>query len=166
MCQRCGTPADTVRNCHPWCSVCGQYLVHDPEYGDWTTFADREYRRRTAGIQQRITASAEHVAQAVAAVHDRLPADWHAVACQHIDGATHTLDIQPPAGSIDAIAYLIPPTGRGDGWLVRVHNRTRHLDFPLYHAGGARAASFGSASEALDAAIEALRIEIVSAGYR
>ncbi|GAA4259928.1 hypothetical protein [Dactylosporangium darangshiense] len=47
---------------------------------------------------------------------------------------------------------------------MRVHHGTRGIDFPLYRPGGARAASFGTAREALDAAFQALRIEIVSAG--
>lgn len=166
MCQRCGTPSDTVRGGHPWCGACAIYLVLDPEHGDWVSFAERDHRRRAADNQRRIAASADQVHRAMAAVHDRMPDGWHAVARQHIDGALHTLDVEPTPAGVDAIASLIPPTGGCRGWRVRVHNRTHRINFPLYRDGGARAASFDTACDALDAAICALRVEIASTAHR
>jgi hypothetical protein len=129
------------------------------------SFAEREERRRAADNQQCIAASADLVRQAEPTVQDRVPDGWRAIARQHLDGALHTLDIQPAPASVDAIAHLIPPTDRGGGWRVRVHNRTHRVDFPLYRDGGARAASFDTALDALDAAIRALRVEIASTGH-
>jgi hypothetical protein len=165
VCPWCGTPSATVHDGAPWCCGCGHYLVHDDVLGGWTTFADREYRRRTANIQRRVAASAEQVHRAVATVSDRLPAGWHAAARHRVDGAVHTLDIAPPAGSVDAVAY-VAPSPAGDGWLVRVHNRARGIDFPIYRAGGAQVASFSTAGEAVVVAVQALRIEIVDAAHR
>jgi hypothetical protein len=159
VCSRCATPSEQVRNSHPWCDVCGFYLVHDPEHGDWTTFAEREYRRRAADNERRVTASAEQVHRASVALHDRIPEGWRIAACQHGDRAMHTLDIEPPPDTLDATAYLAPPDD-GDGWHVRVHNRTQGIDFPLYRDGGARAASFANPGDALAAAVNALRVEI------
>jgi hypothetical protein len=164
--QRCGTPSDTVRGGQPWCGACGIYLVHDPEHGDWVSFAERDHRQRAVENQRRIAASADQVHRAMAAVRERMPTGWHAAARQHIDGATHTLEVEPASGCIDAIAYLIPPTCGSRGWRVRVHNRTYRIDFPLYRDGGARAASFDTACDALDAAIRALRVEIASTAPR
>ena len=133
---------------------------------DPVSFAEREHRRRAADNQRRITTSADQVRRARAAVHDRMPDGWRVIARQHIDGALYTLDVEPAPAAVDAIAYLIPPAGRCRGWRVRVHNRTHRVDFPLYRDGGARAASFGTACDADDAAIRALRVEITSAAPR
>ncbi|QGN48003.1 hypothetical protein GKC29_14885 [Micromonospora sp. WMMC415] len=140
----------------------------DPEHGDWVSFAERDHRRRAAANQRRIAASACQVHRAMSAVHGRMPDGWHAVARQHVDGALHTLDVEPAPGQagVDAIAYLIPPTGGCREWRVRVHNRTRRINFPLYRDGGAQAALFDTAGDALDAAICALRVEIASAAHR
>jgi hypothetical protein len=137
--------------------------VLDLERGDWVSFAELDRRRCAADTRRHIAASADQVHRARTAVHDRLPDGWRAVARQHIDGALHTLDVEPAATDVDAIAYLIPPAGECRGWRVRVHNRTHRIDFPLYRDGGARAASFDAACDAIDAAVRALRVEIASA---
>jgi hypothetical protein len=165
VCSGCATPAGQVRHGHPWCGTCGWYLVHDPEHGDWTSFAEREYRQRAADTRRRVAASAEQVHRALVAVRDRVPEGWRFGACQHLDGAIHTLTVEPPADIIDATAYLAPPDD-GDGWRVRVHNRAQGIDFPLYGAGGARAAVFADPGDAVDAAVTALRVEIGAAATR
>ncbi|ROO60329.1 hypothetical protein EDC02_2190 [Micromonospora sp. Llam0] len=165
VCSGCATVSEQVREGHPWCDVCGWYLVYDPDHSDWTSFAERKYRRRAADYERRVTASAEQVHRASAALRDRVPDGWRVSACQHGDGAIHTVDIRPPTGTIDATACLTPPDDDG-GWHVRVHNRAQRIDFPLYRAGGARAASFASPGDALDAAVNALRVEIAGATTR
>lgn len=72
------------------------------------------------------------------------------------------IDIEPPAGPVDAMAYLTPPPDGDHGWLVRVHNRAQRIDFSLYIAGEAHAASFPTAGDALDAAVRALHIEMAA----
>jgi uncharacterized Zn finger protein (UPF0148 family) len=165
-CSRCGAPSGQVRDGHPWCAVCDCYLVHDPEHGDWTSYAEREYRRRAADNESRIAASAEQVHRATVALRDRIPDGWRVAARQHLDAATHTLDIEPPAGTIDVMAYLVPPDHGDQGWLVRVHGRTQQVDFPLYRDGGACAASFDTAGGAFDAAVNALHVEIAVTAHR
>lgn len=160
VCERCGTDGQ-LRDGHPWCRSCGHYLVYDPEHEDWTSYANRDYRRTTAESTRRIASSAAHVQQATAALRDRVPDGWRIMPAQHLAGAFHTLDVHPALGPVDAMAYLTPPQGE-HGWLTRIHNRTSRIDFPLYTAGGARAASFPTAGAALHAAIRALRVEFVS----
>lgn len=160
VCQRCQTSIEQVRDGHLWCGGCGRYLIHDPERGDWITFAEREYRQRADAHQRQVALSAELAHRAVAALRDRKPPGWQVAAGQHVDAAIHTVDITPPAGPVDAVASLLPPEGTGQGWRVRIHNRTRRVAFPLYQAGGAEAASFDTVGDAADAAVRALHIEI------
>ena len=112
-----------------------------------------------------IAASATATTAALPRVRQLLPDGWHASGHQAISGATHTVDIDPPTGMVDATAYLMPRTDDHDGavtgWWVRVHNRHQKVDFPLYTDGGARAAFYTSVDAAVAAAITALRIEAV-----
>ncbi|WP_146017448.1 hypothetical protein [Verrucosispora sp. ts21] len=128
------------------------------------SFAEREFRQRAADNRRRIALSADLVGQASAAVQDRLPEGWRAVARQPVAGALYSLEVEPAAVGIDVIAYLIPPTTVAcSGWLVRVHHRTLRVCFPLYCDGGARAAEFAAVCDAFDAAVGALRVEIAAA---
>ena len=113
--------------------------------------------KTTAASAAATTAALPHVRQV-------LPDGWHASGHQAISGATHTVEIDPPTGVVDATAYLMPRTdddGAVTGWWVRVHNRQQRVDFPLYTDGGARAAVYTSVEDAVAAAITALRIEAV-----
>jgi tripartite-type tricarboxylate transporter receptor subunit TctC len=90
-----------------------------------------------------------------------LPDGWSAAASQAISEAIHTIAITPPGGAVDVSADLSPPASDGDsGWSVRIHNRAEGIDFPLYTAGGAHAATYCTAPDAAAAAVTALRCEI------
>ena len=114
-----------------------------------------------------IAASATATTAALPRVRRLLPPGWRAGGHQAISGATHTVAIDPPAGVVDATAYLMPRTGEHDGtvagWWVRVHNRQQRVDFPVYTDGGAHAAVFTSVDDAVAAAITVLRVEAVPA---
>jgi hypothetical protein len=127
--------------------------------------AQQVANNRADAAQAVIAASATAVTAALPRVRQLLPDGWHASGHQAISGATHTVDIDPPTGMVDATAYLTPRTDEGDGtvtgWWARVHNRQQRVDFPLYTDGGARAAVYTSVDDAVTAAITALRIEAV-----
>lgn len=73
------------------------------------------------------------------------------------------IHIAPPASRINVSARLYPPhDGLPDGWYVRIDNRTRHVDFPLYTAGGAHAAVFATAAIAAHRAVQTVRGELLA----
>jgi len=164
VCAGCGTPTHHKRGRWPWCERCGCYLVRDAVRGDWVSFAEREYRRRDIENARLIAFTAGQADTAIRAVRDRLPAGWTATVHQPIAQAPYTIAVTPPAGA-DITARLCPPCGDG-GWRVRVHDRGAKVDFPLYTAGGARAATFTTAVEALDAAVRAVRVAVRAASTR
>ena len=137
---------------------------HDPACDDLSP-AGRLHRRRRQENARRIAASAQHTRRAISGLRDLIPNRWQISAGQHVDGAPHTIDITPPSDRVDVMAYLCTPHGE-TGWRVRVYNRTRKVDYPLYSHGGARAAEYRTARDALAAAINALRIDLGDSGPR
>lgn len=125
----------------------------------------READDRAEACRAVIAASAAASTAALPQVRSLLPTGWHAICHQAITGATHTVDIDPPTGVVDATAYRIPRTdghdGAGAGWSVRVHNRQQRVDFPLSTDGGAHAAVFADVEAAVAAAITVVRVEAV-----
>ena len=80
--------------------------------------------------RRRIDRSAEHTRHAIDELRALVPDGWLITAGQHMNGALHTIDVTPPPGRVDAMAYLCPP-GDDGGWRVRVHNRTRQGRLPV-----------------------------------
>jgi hypothetical protein len=158
VCGQCGTTSTGRRDGTPWCERCRIWLFACPETGQWVSAAECEFRRR----ERRRAAVVEHTRRTTECSLDHarriLPPGWHAQVEQTLPGACHTLHLHPPAGAVDAYAYLVPPHD-GRGWYVRIHNRTRGVDFPLYTAGGAHAAYFDQLDAAIDAAVTAVRID-------
>ncbi|MEV4517858.1 GGDEF domain-containing protein [Dactylosporangium sp. NPDC049525] len=174
-CWQCGTPSPVVPGGVRRCQHCGAGLVLDAD--GWISPAEELYRRRAETDARQIAVSVSQVAEALPALAASAPAGWSVTAAVPvIDGALHSVAVHPPACSVDATAYLTPDTDHRDstdgtgpsaepGWWVRVHNRGRGIDFPLYTDGGARAARFRTAADACRAAVQALRIEIAEARW-
>lgn len=157
-CWLCGTQAAARRHGAPRCPGCGIYLVQDEPTGEWVSHAELEHRRRQAHDAPVIEATRQLAFDALPAVQAHVPDNWQATVAQPPSGATWALTIHPPAGPIDVYAYLSPPHS-DRGWHVRIHNRTEKVGFPLYTAGGAQAAQFGTLPDAVDAAVTALLTE-------
>lgn len=164
MCWQCGTPSAPVPGGVRRCPRCGAGLVHDDVDG-WISPAGHLHRRRAEADARRVAVSARLVGEALPGLVPAAPAGW-SVAAAAFEGALHSVAVHPPAGSVDATAYLSPDTDHAStdlvGWTVRVHHRGQGIDFPLYTDGGARAARFRTATDALAAAVQALRIEIAA----
>jgi len=133
--------------------------VLDPTTGEWVGVAEREHRMRAAEDAAAIAASAAAVAEALPRLTGLVPDGWSLSAGQILPGAVHTLTLTPPPSLVQVCAYLRPPE-RGFGWYVRVDNRTEGVDYPLYEAGGVRAAHFATVEEALQAAITAVCVDL------
>lgn len=131
----------------------------DPNHHHHLSPAEREHRRVQADNRRRIDRSAEHTRHAIGELRGLIPPGWLITAGQHIDGALHTIDVTPPRSGIEVTAYLCPP-GDDGGWHVRIHHRTDKVDFPLFSDGGARAARYAIAADALAAAVNALHMEL------
>ena len=159
VCARCGTTSTTRRQRLPWCERCEIWLVLDPATGEWVGFADGERRIRAADDAVVIAVSAHAVGEALPRLTGLVPDGWSLSAGQNLPGALHTLTLTPPPPLVHVNACLRPPD-RGFGWYVRVHNRSQRIDYPLYEAGGVRAAHFATAEDALQAAITALRVDL------
>jgi hypothetical protein len=157
-CWRCGTQAAVRRHVAPRCPGCGIYLVRDEPTGEWVTHAELERRHRQAHDAPVIEATRQLAFDALPAVQAHVPDHWQATVDPPSSGATWALTIHPAAGPIDVHAYLTPPHSNR-GWYVRIHNRTEKVGFPLYTAGGAHAAQFGTLPDAVDAALTALLTE-------
>jgi hypothetical protein len=157
-CGRCGTDAAVRRHGARWCPGCGIYLVQHELTGEWVSHAELEYRRRQAHHAPVVEANRWLALDALPAVQAGIPDHWQATVDPPSSGATWALTIDPVAGPIDVSAYLSPPHS-GRGWHVRIHNRTDGVAFPLYTAGGAQAAQFGTLADAVDAAVTALLTE-------
>jgi hypothetical protein len=162
-CATCGSPPSVGAWDVPWCQRCGIYLVQHEATGEWVSIAERE--RREAGARNTLLV-AETRAKAIGAAgaaRQSTPGGWRAEAGQGLPGAVWVVIITAPAGVADASAYLTPLYS-GRGWHVRVVNHAQGAGFPLYAAGGERTAEFATIEEAIDAAVNALRIEASSRG--
>jgi len=158
VCAHCGTTSTERRGDAPWCTPCGIHLVLDEPSGEWTSVAGRAHRQIEARNARLIERTRRAALSSVEPAQNLIPDGWRAHAEQCAPGGILTLALHPPAGPVDAYAYLTPPHAER-GWYVRVDNRSRGVDFPLYVAGGARAAYFATLAEAVQAAVTAVRIE-------
>lgn len=86
------------------------------------------------------------------------PSGWTVAPHGRPDGGLRSVVVHPPADSVDATGYLIPPYDTDPGWTVRIWDRGARIDYPLYIPGGAHAAYYATAADAMDAAVNALRI--------
>jgi hypothetical protein len=162
VCGHCGTPCTDRRGTNPRCQPCGIWLFGCELTGQWVGAAEREARIRRAHTDAIIEQTRQVATASIDEFRTLLPDGWHAQVNQIIVGACYTVDIHPPTGPVDVHAYLTPPHD-GHSWYVRVFNRTRGLDFPLYTDGGVHAATFPTVPDALAAAISVVRIETSTA---
>ena len=160
VCAHCGTASTTLYRDLPWCEHCRIWLVPDPATGQWVSFAEREHRIRTADDAVAIVASAHAIAEALPRLTGLVPDGWSLSAGQNLPGALHTLTLDPPPEAPLAVTAFLCPPDRNHGWCVRVHNRTQRIDYPLYEAGGVRAAYYTTAEDALQAAITAVHVDL------
>jgi hypothetical protein len=158
-CARCATASTTLHRDPPWCQRCEIWLVLDPATGHWVSFAERGRRIQAAADAAAVAASAITVAEALPRLTALAPDGWSISTRQNLPAALHTITVAPPPSPMDVTAYIRPPD-RGFGWYVRVHDRTHGIDYPLYEAGGVRAAYFTTAEDALRAAINAIRTDL------
>ncbi len=155
-CARCGGVVAGPGPGLPWCAAGGIWLVQDEPTGEWVSVAEREHRRRQAGVAVRVQESHDQVHGGLAAAQASLPDRWQAAAHQPVPDADWSIIIHPPAGPVQIAAYLYPPDA-DSGWYVRIDNRSEGVCFPLYIPGGARAAHFAALDRAVDATVTALR---------
>jgi hypothetical protein len=107
-----------------------------------------------------VAVSAHIVAVTLPRLASSVPVGWDIRAYQNMPGAPHVIALCPPQESPIAVTAHIWPPYRTRGWYVRVDNRTRRIDYPLYEAGGMRAAAFASPEAALEAAINAVAVDL------
>ena len=157
-CSECGAGATARDDNSPWCPHCSIWLVHCDLTGQWVGPATRQWRLREAAAEQQITASRGTAEAALPETEALLPAGWRATVDQGLPRATYALRIRPASSPVDVTAHLSPPHD-GVGWFVQIHNRTTGIGFPLYTPGGAHAAYFTTITDAVTAAINAIRIE-------
>lgn len=156
MCATCGAPPQ-LRAGRPWCPVCGIWLVQHEATGEWVSYAEDERRRRQAEHHRYVHVTEAAVAASLDRARDLLPAGWRLCAAQAMPDWPHYLSVEPPPGSPDVTAYLHPPV-TDEGWHVTVSDRVDRVGYPLYTAGGVRAASYTDLPEAMAAAVNAVRI--------
>jgi len=163
-CGHCGTSTAMLRQGQRWCGTCHIWLVRDHTGTEWVSYAEREHRQHATETARRIADATGVVTRTLPRLQALVPPGWQ-VTVHQPSSAIPTIAVDPPPGTVDATAYLQPADG-DRGWYVRIHNRARRIDFPLYTAGGAHAAYFATTAKALHAARTALAIEMVDAGHR
>ncbi len=162
VCVHCGGVSTARRHDRPWCQQCGCYLTLDPAVGEWVSFAEKLWRENEARNVQWFDQTRTNLRRQLDDIRSVVPDGW----TTHVNDPGRGLaciDIAPPADRIDVSARLYPPhDGQPGGWYVRINNRTRHVDFPLYIAGGAHAAFFTTAAIATHGAIQTVRGELLA----
>lgn len=154
--HRCGNPSTSLRDGAPWCLTCECWLTQCELTGEWVSPAERLRRQTQARNDQLIEQTRCGALDALDLVRTLIPDRWRAEVTQ-IAPSAWTLHLHPPTAAIDVYAYLTAPhSGQDEGWYVRVNNRTRGVNFPLYIAGGARAAHYARVQDAVAEAVHAV----------
>jgi hypothetical protein len=171
-CAQCGATFSVADPCQVQCPRCGLHLVLDGTSGEWISPAELDHRQRAARTAQTIEASLLAVEAHLGEATALLPEGWRIDSGPVMDGSVHVLTIAVPADPSPAamstgagsgrdaiaVASLIPRPD--NGWHVEVFNRARRISYPLYTHGGAHAARYATVAAAMNAAINALRIEL------
>ncbi|MCX4094466.1 hypothetical protein [Nocardia sp. alder85J] len=134
----------------------------DTVAGEWVSFAEK-VRRGIEGRNARWCQQARAcLGRQLDDVRGVVPAGWTMNVDDPVNGLP-CIRITPPAGRTDVSARLYPPHDElPGGWYVRIDNRTRHMDFPLYLAGGVHAAFFTTAAIAARRAVRMVRGELLA----
>jgi hypothetical protein len=160
ICHHCGTTSTGLRDGVPWCLTCRCWLTRCELTGEWVSCAEHERRKAHARNAQLIDETRLGALGALDLTLTLIPHGWRAQVTHLSPGAYWTLDLHPPTGPITVVASLTSPhAGQSEGWHVGIHNRTRAVAFPLYTAGGTRAAYYTRVQDALAAAIHAIGAE-------
>ncbi|WP_280422746.1 hypothetical protein [Nocardia carnea] len=148
-CAHCGTASTGNRQDRPWCAPCGIWLTLDELTAEWVSHAEK-LARDNDRLGAAFSAQAQQaIAQAASAIHQVVPADWS------IELDDSSIMLHPPAGTADLITYVSPCAPEFHYWGVLIHDRGNGVDAPLFAAGGAHAARYDDAAEALIAAVRA-----------
>jgi len=157
-CPKCGTESTVPAGDTTRCPHCRVHLVRYEHSNEWISPAEQLFRTIAASTQLLIEESRDCAIASQVEAARHLPPEWNLEVGQLLPGAAYTLTITPP-GPVNVSAALTPPHA-GHGWSVRIDNRDRGVDFPLFIRGGAEAAYFATVADAVDAAITALTIEV------